>query len=148
MHAHAKIPSLRYRGTGSTVYLEIGFDARPEECPGAQWLTIHSRADEAVDRQEGDCLPRDLMREQAVKIGKVRRQVTVEPDPSSASQRRLGLSLAVNSPYRILRHTRREDGGVQEEEIFPIPAEQEPQRPRDAQATTPDLWSPTQETLF
>jgi hypothetical protein len=147
MRAHTTVPSLRYSGTGSAVYLEIGFDARPPECPGAQWLTIQKRTDEAGREQEGDLLPRDLMKERVVKIGKVQRQVTVEPDSSfSASRRRLVLSLATRSPYRIVRHTRLEGGGIADEVIFPFPREPEPQRPQKPAATLPDLW--TQETLF
>jgi hypothetical protein len=136
MRVHTQIPSLRYRGTGSTVYLEIGFDARPEHCPGAQWITIQLRADIASSTQTVCILPRDLMKEQVVRIGKVRRLVTVEADPSSSTRRRIGLSLATNSPYCLIRHTRREDGGVQDEEIFPFITE-----PEEPQVTSHDLWS-------
>src|SRR5438094_942373 len=105
MCAHKRIPFLHYRGTGSTVYLEIGFDGRPEHCTGAQWLTIQSRSDVTSGVQGASFLPRDLMKEQIVWVGKVRRQVTVEPDPSSSTRRRVGLSLGTNSPYSIVRHT-------------------------------------------
>ena len=124
MHAHATIPALRYRGTGSTVYLEIGFDARLEQCPGAQWLTLRPCPKKAGSKQEGDALPRDLMKEQVIKIGRVRRQITVEAVPGSQNQRRLGISLGTNSPYRLIRHTHLDGGGVSDEEIFPFLIEQ------------------------
>ncbi len=102
--------------------MKIGFDAQPENCPGAQWITIrHS------DAATGTPLPRDLMQEQVVKVGSVKRQLSVEPDPSFPERRCIGLSLAENSPYSLIRSTRMQDGSIQDEEIFPFPPE--PKKP-------------------
>ena len=141
MNKHKSIPGLRSRRSGNNIHLEIAFDARPLDQNGAQWITIHvcSTTDSAA-LSEGDTLPREVTDgEQEMRVGRVRRTMSIKSDLSASGEwpRLLELAVGVNSPYTLLRHTRLPDGSIKDEKIYPWPSDEEQPGP-----TVPgDLWS-------
>lgn len=141
MRKHKTIPGLSSHHSGAQLHLEIVFDARPLDQSGAQWLTIHRRPIRDSDAlPDGDVFPREVTNgEQQVRVGGVPRLLLIKPNPlfPHGWQRVLALSVLVESPYTLLRHSRQTDGSIRDEIIYPW----SPETKNEETVVKGDLWS-------